>query len=411
LLVLALGLSGAVLLGACAASASSSPTSVVSPVPVKLSPTPVVGCSAVTAEPTPTGSGQLTTISPADYVRGPDAADVTLLYYCDFQSAQCELFNQVLDQLVADHPSDLRVVMRPFAVPASVVPSLDKSELAARAALAAGRQGKFWEMRDLLDEKYDEWTGLAPDEFGSWLEDHASSLGLDAKQLLSDLGSSATGAQARQIYDSATASGISGIPTVFINGRLQQRAALSREGLQATIALLALGSRQFKSCPPFAIESSRQYTAILHTSKGDIAIQLYAAQSPLAVNSFVFLARQHWFDGVTFHRVIPGFVAQTGDPSATGRGGPGYIFDNEIQPDLRFDKPGVVGMANSGPDTNGSQFFITYSPQPQLDGGYTVFGQVTAGMDVVKALTPRDPQTGGELPPGDQILSVTIEEH
>jgi cyclophilin family peptidyl-prolyl cis-trans isomerase len=140
-------------------------------------------------------------------------------------------------------------------------------------------------------------------------------------------------------------------------------------------------------------------------------IQLYAAQAPLAVNSFVFLARQHWFDGVTFHRVIPGFVAQAGDPSGTGRGGPGYVFDNEIRPDLLFDKPGVVGMANSGPDTNGSQFFITYSPQPQLDGGYTVFGQVTAGMDILGSLTPRDPQSGGDLPAGDKILGITIEEH
>ena len=109
--------------------------------------------------------------------------------------------------------------------------------------------------------------------------------------------------------------------------------------------------------------------------------------------------------------MIPGFVAQAGDPSGTGRGGPGYIFDNEIQPDLLFDKPGVVGMANSGPDTNGSQFFITYSPQPQLDGGYTVFGQVAAGIDVVRNLTPRDPQSGGDLPAGDRILSITIEEH
>ena len=116
-------------------------------------------------------------------------------------------------------------------------------------------------------------------------------------------------------------------------------------------------------------------------------IQLYADQAPLAVNSFVFLAKQGWFDGVTFHRVIPGFVAQTGDPSGTGKGGPGYFFKNEVS-DLRYDKPGVVGMANSGPDTNGSQFFITYAPQPSLDGSYTIFGQVIQGMDVVENLTP-----------------------
>ena len=410
LLVLGLGFAGGILLGGCGVSPGPKPTTAASAVPLAPSSTPVIGCSAVTTEPTPTGSTQLTTVSAADYTRGPATADVTLLYYCDFQSVQCELFNQVLDQLVADHPGDLKVVMRPFAVPVSVVPSLDKSELAARATLAAGRQGKFWQMRDLLHAKYEQWTQLAPDKFGTWLVGQASELGLDEQQFDTDLSSKVIADQATEIYDSATRSGISGIPTVFINGRLQERAALSHEGLQSTIALLALGSKQFKSCPPFEVDSSRQYAAVLHTSKGDVVIQLYAAEAPLAVNSFVYLARQHWFDGVTFHRVIPGFVAQAGDPSGTGRGGPGYIFDNEIQPDLLFDKPGVVGMANSGPDTNGSQFFITYSPQPQLDGGYTVFGQVAAGIDVVRNLTPRDPQSGGDLPAGDRILSITIEE-
>jgi cyclophilin family peptidyl-prolyl cis-trans isomerase/protein-disulfide isomerase len=410
-MALGVGLATGILLGGCAASQPSEAVVAASPMPVMPSSTPVVGCSAITTEPTPSSSLQLATVSTSDYVRGPDTAAVTLLYYCDFQSAQCELFNRVLDQLVADHPSDLKVVMRPFAVPVSVVPSLDKSEPAARAALAAGQQGKFWEMRDLLHQKYAEWTPLTPEGFETWLGEQAAELGLDGKQFETDFSSAATAARAREIYDSATAAGISGIPTVFINGRLHERAALSHEGLQSTIALLALGSRQFKSCPPFEVDSSKQYTATIHTSKGDIVVELYAAQAPLAVNSFVFLSREHWFDGVTFHRVIPGFVAQAGDPSGTGRGGPGYIFDNEIRPDLHFDKPGVVGMANSGPDTNGSQFFIAYSPQPQLDGGYTVFGQVIAGMNVVKNLTPRDPQPGSDLPPGDKIVGITIEEY
>ncbi len=200
------------------------------------------------------------------------------------------------------------------------------------------------------------------------------------------------------------------MPTVFINGQLQDRAALSYDGIESTISLISLGNRQFRTCPPFDVDSTRQYSATLHTEKGDIVIQLFADQAPLAVNSFVFLARQGWFDGVTFHRVIPGFVAQAGDPSGTGRGGPGYFFQNEVHANLLFDKAGVVGMANSGPDTNGSQFFITYAPEPNLDGAYTVFGQVVAGMDVVESLTPRDPQTGADLPPGDKIISVTIEE-
>ena len=126
------------------------------------------------------------------------------------------------------------------------------------------------------------------------------------------------------------------------------------------------------------------------------------------MNSFVFLAKQGFFDGVTFHRVLEGFMAQGGDPTGTGTGGPGYQFVNEDS-DLKFDKAGVVAMANSGRDTNGSQFFITFAPQPRLDGGYTIFGQVISGMDVVNGLTRRDPDQNPTFA-GDAIETVTIEE-
>jgi cyclophilin family peptidyl-prolyl cis-trans isomerase len=139
-------------------------------------------------------------------------------------------------------------------------------------------------------------------------------------------------------------------------------------------------------------------------------IELYAEEAPVAVNSFIFLAENDWFDGITFHRVLPGFVAQSGDPTGTGFGGPGYAFGNEISPDLKFDRAGLLGMANAGPDSNGSQFFITFGPVERLDGGYTIFGQVIEGMQVVESLTPRNPEESADLPPGDQILDVTIEE-
>jgi cyclophilin family peptidyl-prolyl cis-trans isomerase len=146
---------------------------------------------------------------------------------------------------------------------------------------------------------------------------------------------------------------------------------------------------------------------VLHTEKGDITLDLFADKAPLAVNNFVFLARQGWFDGITFHRVLPDFMAQTGDPTGTGYGGPGYAFDNEIT-DLKFDGPGVLGMANAGPGSNGSQFFITYAPAPHLDGGFTIFGRLISGMDVLQKLTPRDPSQPVELPPGDKLVHVTI---
>lgn len=169
------------------------------------------------------------------------------------------------------------------------------------------------------------------------------------------------------------------------------------------------GTRQFSAAPSMSIDKNKQYTATVKMAKGgQFVIQLYANKAPITVNSFVFLARQGFFNGVTFHRVLEGFMAQGGDPSGTGNGGPGYQFVNEDS-DLKFDKPGVVAMANAGRDTNGSQFFITFVPTPQLNGGYTIFGQVMEGMEVVNGIRRRDPQANPEFS-GDAIESITISE-
>jgi cyclophilin family peptidyl-prolyl cis-trans isomerase len=141
---------------------------------------------------------------------------------------------------------------------------------------------------------------------------------------------------------------------------------------------------------------------------GEFVMQLFPDKAPLTVNSFVFLAREGYFNGVTFHRVLEGFMAQGGDPTGTGTGGPGYEFVNEDS-DLTFDKEGVVAMANAGRDTNGSQFFITFGPTQQLNGGYTIFGQVVSGMDVVNSIKRRDPQQNPDFT-GDAMESVTITE-
>ncbi len=168
-------------------------------------------------------------------------------------------------------------------------------------------------------------------------------------------------------------------------------------------------SKQYSSAPPMTIDASKQYFATVKMAKGgEFVIQLYPDKAPITVNSFVFLAREGYFNCVTFHRVLEGFMAQGGDPTGSGSGGPGYEFVNEDS-DLKFDKEGVAAMANSGRDTNGSQFFITFGPASFLDGGYTIFGQVTEGMDVVNAITRRDPQANPDFA-GDMIESVTIGE-
>ena len=159
--------------------------------------------------------------------------------------------------------------------------------------------------------------------------------------------------------------------------------------------------------PKLTIDTSKQYIATLQTDKGDIEITLRADKTPITVDNFVKLARDGFYDGTTFHRVLSGFMAQGGDPTGTGRGGPGYAIQDEFT-DLDHER-GVISMANSGPNSGGSQFFITYVPTPHLNGKHTVFGKVTAGMDVADSLTPRDPNSGPDFA-GDKLIKVVIEE-
>jgi cyclophilin family peptidyl-prolyl cis-trans isomerase len=312
----------------------------------------------------------------------------------------------VLARLQELYPQDVRVIYRHFPL----ISIHDKAALAAQAAEAAGAQGKFWEMHDLLFERQAEWSGISVEEFQNWLGDRAEELDLETARFNTDLLSESNKAIAQAAWDDGVKIGMHGTPFLLVNGEIfPDNVPMSAGNISAIIALDMLEKKQFSECPPMSIDPAKQYVATLKTEKGEIVIELFPDKAPLAVNNFVFLARNGWYDGVTFHRVIPGFVAQGGDPSGTGFGGPGYAFINEVS-DLKYDKPGMVGMANSGKDSNGSQFFITYSPAPQLDEGFTIFGQVVSGMDVATNLSMRDPATNFDLPPGDKILSVTIEE-
>lgn len=164
--------------------------------------------------------------------------------------------------------------------------------------------------------------------------------------------------------------------------------------------------KRWNSPPPMQIDPTKKYTAVIHTEKGDMKVHLYADKTPRTVNNFVFLARQGFYDGVIFHRVIADFMAQGGDPTGTGRGGPGYTFADEFHPQLKHNQAGVLSMANAGPNTNGSQFFITHVPTPWLDGKHSVFGQVIEGLDVLFSIPPRDPQRPEY--PGVKITSIDI---
>jgi len=167
-------------------------------------------------------------------------------------------------------------------------------------------------------------------------------------------------------------------------------------------------TKQWNTPPAMEIDPKKKYTARMETEKGEMVIELFADKTPKTVNNFVFLSRQAYFEGIIFHRVIENFMAQGGDPTGKGSGGPGYKFEDEFHPSLKHDKPGILSMANAGPNTNGSQFFITHTPTPWLDGKHSVFGKVVEGMDVLMSIAPRDPMRPEY--PGVKILKVTIEE-
>jgi cyclophilin family peptidyl-prolyl cis-trans isomerase len=167
-------------------------------------------------------------------------------------------------------------------------------------------------------------------------------------------------------------------------------------------------AKQYKQAEDMNLDPKKKYSAVLTTSKGKIVIELFNDKAPITVNNFVFLAKEGFYNGTTFHRVIKDFMVQGGDPTGTGTGGPGYRFKDEFRADLKHTGPGVLSMANAGPGTNGSQFFITHVATPWLDGRHTVFGKVVEGMDAVNAIPERDPQRAKA--PGETIESVEIVE-
>jgi len=165
-------------------------------------------------------------------------------------------------------------------------------------------------------------------------------------------------------------------------------------------------SQQWNNPPEIQINAEKKYKAVVKTDKGDMTCELYTAHVPQTVNNFVFLAREGFYDNTIFHRVIDDFMVQGGDPTGTGRGGPGYRFADEFDSALRHDARGILSMANAGPDTNGSQFFITHGPTPHLDNRHSVFGKVVEGEDVLMSIPARDPmRTDSEAV---QIITIEI---
>ena len=387
------------------------PTATVEPT-TAITPSAPASCqvSPVVPTPDPNEESVLPDVRSTDWTTGPVNAQITIIEYADFQDTNSAKLAAILTELMKTYPQDIRLVFRHFPLKEEY----DKDVLAAQAAEAAGIQGKFWQFHTQLFEYQNDWTNLTDEQFIQWAYEKAAVLDMDATKFKNDMLSESVAAKIESarneivnihkvytnLYD----------PILFFNGSPVSM-VYNLDSLTNVVEYFKLPEKSFDTCPPMTVDPSKTYTATLHTEKGDIVIDLFADKAPWAVNSFVFLAQNGWYDGSAFYRVIPGFLAQTGDPSNSGLGSPGYAFSNEVTPELHFNKAGVVAMANAGYDnTNGSQFFITYAPVPSLDGKYTIFGQVTEeSLKVLTTLRPRDPDSDALLLPPDPINQITIE--
>lgn len=313
-------------------------------------------------------------------------------------------------QLVEMYPDEVTVAYRHLPLN-SIHPNAQK---AAEASEAAGAQGAFWEYHDALYATQGSWNNLPEEEAFAFFVDLADGLDLDTAAFAKALEEGTYAAYVTAVTEEASNLGMNSTPSVIFNGLVATGQAMPPIDISiwdTIVQLELLADRQYDAPPEMVIDPTKQYVATVEMASGDtFMIELFTDIAPLTVNNFVFLAQEGWFDGVTFHRVLPGFVAQTGDPTGSGMGGPGYFIPNEIDPNVSHDQAGIVAMANSGPNQNGSQWYITLDNVSQLDGSYTIFGRISDGLDVVQALAPRDPSVDPSAPPGDEIVSVTIEE-
>jgi cyclophilin family peptidyl-prolyl cis-trans isomerase/predicted DsbA family dithiol-disulfide isomerase len=373
---------------------------------VQLGPTSTPPPSQIPTEPafpTPTLL-PIPPISDSDHSYGDPNAPVTLVVYGDFQCPYCANFYHAWKQIQPLHPRDLRLIFRHFPL----IPIHDKADLAGSAAEIAGRENRFWEMHDALFERRDEWAKLSRDAFIEWVSNVAGSLELDSERFKIDLTSGEYQSMMLAAYQGGNEAGIPGTPFIFFNGEWY-RLSPNATNLEASIRLEILSNMQYSQPPLVEFHEGELVFAHLELDQGEIVIQLFPEHAPATVASFIFLAEQGWFEGSGFYSVEPGISVEAGDPSGTGLGGPGYLLLDEVSDTLSFDEIGMLAMSSSGPNTNGSRFFINLTPLPHLNGSRTIFGRVLEGLNLLKTLRERDPYQDLFQPYELTIQSVSID--
>jgi len=360
-----------------------------------------------------TPAATATPAHPDDHILGPDSAFLAIVMYGDFQCAPCLDVARSVEILRERYQADVRLVWRNFPQ----TEQNDKALIAAQAAEAAAAQGKFWEMHDQLYTHQGEWAAMTPAQFRVKLTDYVKIVGLDQAAFTEALDSSAVVATVQRGITDAQALQLKGAPVLLFNGQ-PYSGRIDLYALDDYTQLRLLEKRGYAHQPDLQIDLNKRYTAVLVTEKGSVEIELNAKAAPVTVNNFIVLARDGWYNNITFHLVMPGSLVQTGDPSGSGFGGPGYHIIDEHDNGALFDRAGQVAMASTRgePNSGGSQFFITLAalrPEADYDKQFTIFGHVTSGLDVLQKLTTRNAFDEISYPnplPGDKLLSVTIKE-
>ena len=301
-----------------------------------------------------------------DWVLGPEDAVMTLIEYADFQCPYCSRAGLTALAFQAAHPDEVRYVYRHFPLSFH-----EKAPMSAYAADAAGKQGLFFEAERWLYETQNEWTYLETLEaFDAWLRENIQTAlpDLDLEKWTADYESEEVRAVVDASFDKVNATGlINGTPTFFANF---YQTSYDLAVLEQYIDLFKMQKSYRTSCPVMALEKDKEYRAVLHTTAGDVVIDLFEEEAPNLVSSFMALAAEGFYNGNTFHNVVDGFIAQTGDPSATGVGLAGYYLEDENLNNGGFNEPGAVAMANTGEDKNSSQFFLTQDLKTYFSEGY-----------------------------------------
>lgn len=342
---------------------------------------------------------QLPPVGETDWVKGNPDAPVTLIEYADFQCPACASFEPFINSLLEQYPDTFRVVFRHLPLP-SIHPL---AFISAMAAEAAGAQGLFWEFGEFLYTQQSVWSGLSESDFSEWVVGQAEMMGMDPEQFELDLLDEEKRAELESQTNEYLSMGMNYIPFVIHNGKIM------RSYYTLTQYILVHNLEGYDTCPAWVVSPTKTYTAKINTDAGEILVDLDLEGAPLAVNSFVFLARNGWFENVKFYNVVEGFIAQAGDVE---RYGPGFTVPIETGSDLSFESGGVLGMLSTGTESITNHFFITLGAAATLDGHYSAFGRVQENsMDILNDIVVIDASTNPDLDNATVIHSVEIIEN